>query len=111
MLGYDRIYVSEGIYTNKTVGLRECIFFIKCICHYRYIFKINFRFQPKVCNGCHDMTQKSTNLNDFATVTVKGSDYKVNFWFMAKSEAVDRMKNAYLSKKNRTNTKIKKYLL
>ena len=105
-------FMSQKAYILiKLLACVSVFFFIKCICHYRYIFKINFRFQPKVCNGCHDMTQKSTNLNDFATVTVKGNDYKVNFWFMAKSEAVDRMKNAYLSKKNRTNTKIKRYLL
>ena len=57
------------------------------------------------------MTQKSTNLNDFATVTVKGNDYKVNFWFMAKSEAVDRMKNAYLSKKKQDKYKNKKIFI
>ena len=49
MLKYERIYVSEGIDANKTGGSRECI-----ICHF---LKINFRFQSKACDGCHDITQ------------------------------------------------------
>ena len=44
MLQYDRIYVSEGIDTNKTDGSRECI-----ICHYWYFLGINFRIQSKIC--------------------------------------------------------------
>ena len=46
MLEYDRIDVSEGIDVNKTNSSRRCI-----ICHYCYFFEINFRGQPKVCDG------------------------------------------------------------
>ena len=46
----DRTRVSEGTDTNKTDGSCECI-----ICHYWYFLRINFRFQSKVCGGCHDM--------------------------------------------------------
>ena len=52
MLEYDRIDVSEGIDVNKANGLQKGI-----ICHYWYFLKINFRFQPNVCDGCHDLTQ------------------------------------------------------
>ena len=34
----------------------------------------NFRFQQKVCDGCHDMTQKSLNLDYTAIANVKGYD-------------------------------------
>ena len=30
------------------------------------ILEMNFRFQSKVCNGCHDLMQKSMSFNDFA---------------------------------------------
>ena len=30
------------------------------------IVEMNFRFQSKVCNGCHDLMQKSMSFNDFA---------------------------------------------
>ena len=43
--------MSEGIDIGKTGELHEFI-----ICHYCYFFQINFRFQPNVCDGCHDMT-------------------------------------------------------
>ena len=34
--------------------------------------------------------------DDFGVVTVKGNDYRINFWFMTKNETVDRMKNVDL---------------
>ena len=34
------------------------------------------------------------SFNDAAIVAVKGNDYRINFTFMTKSEAVDRMENA-----------------
>ena len=40
---------------------------------------INFRFQPKVCNDCQDMTQKSMSFNDVAIVSIRGNDYRTLF--------------------------------
>ena len=71
MLEYDRIDVSEGIDTNKTDRLHECI-----ICHYWYFLRLNFRFQSEVSNDCHDMTQKSINFND-VVITTGGNDYRI----------------------------------
>ena len=65
------------------------------------LFDITGSFQPKICNGCHDMTQKSMNFHDAVTVTLKGNDYRIKFRFMTKREAVDRMKNSHLSVKRR----------
>ena len=45
MLEYDSFDVPEEIYVNKTNGLHECVIF-----NYWYLFEINSRFQPKVCN-------------------------------------------------------------
>lgn len=33
-------------------------------------FLVNLIFQPKACNGCHDLTQKSMSFNDVEIVTV-----------------------------------------
>ena len=76
MLEYDRIDVSEGTDVNKTNGSREGI-----ICHYWYFLVINFRFQPKVCNGCHDLMQTAVVFNDAAIFSVKGHDYRICFWY------------------------------
>ena len=59
MLGYDRIDVSEEIDVNKTDGFCGYI-----ICHYWYFLNINFRFDPKICNGCHGSIQKAVSFND-----------------------------------------------
>ena len=32
------------------------------------------KFEPYVCNCCHDLIQKSINLNDVAITSVKGND-------------------------------------
>ena len=37
------------------------------------------KFQPEVCNGCHDLMQKAMNLNDVTIVTVKENDYRIHF--------------------------------
>ena len=50
MLHYDRIDVLEGIDINKTSVSKECI-----ICHYWYFKDIGYKFEPHVCNGCHDI--------------------------------------------------------
>ena len=76
---------SEGIDTSKTDGLCKCI-----ICHYLYFLKINIRFQPKLCDGCRDVTQKSTSFEDVSIVTAKKHDNRINSSFMTKSESVDR---------------------
>ena len=59
MLDYDRIDVSEGINLNKTGDPRKFI-----ICQYWHFLWINCRFQAKVCEGCHDMSQISMSFND-----------------------------------------------
>ena len=83
------IDVSEGIDVNKTTDLCECIIF-----HYWHILKLNFRFQPKLCNGCHDLMQKAMSFNDFAIVSVKGNDCRIIFWHMSKDELINLLRNA-----------------
>lgn len=84
MLKYHRI---EGIDTNKTDRSRDCI-----ICRYWYFIGINIRFQPKACNGCHDMTLKSMSFSDVAVVTIGKDNYRIHFWGIGKNEAMNRRK-------------------
>ena len=60
MLEYDRIDISEGIDVNKTNASKECD-----ICHYCYFKDIGFKYEPYLCNGCHDLTQKAMMLRFF----------------------------------------------
>ena len=79
--------MSEGIDVNIADGLCECI-----NCHYRYFLQINLKFQPEVCNGSHDLTQKAIIFNDVAVVFVKGNDLKFIFCYMSKDEALSLLK-------------------
>ena len=54
MLEYERIDISEGIDVNKTNLSKECD-----LCHYWYFKKIGFKYEPYLCNGCHDLMQKA----------------------------------------------------
>ena len=42
---------------------------------------------------------KTTNFNDVAIASVKGSDYIIHFWRMSKDDAINIMKNFNLDKK------------
>ena len=49
MLKYEKIGISEGIDTNKKSPSKECM-----LCHYWYFKDVGFKFEPHVCNKCHD---------------------------------------------------------
>ena len=60
----------DGIDVNKTSASKECD-----ICHYWYFLNYCFKFQPNVCNRCHDLLM-FFNLSDVATLNIKGSNYR-----------------------------------
>ena len=70
MLYLNKIDVSEGIQVKKTSGSKE-----RDVCHYCYFSNKGFKFQPNVCNSCHDLLMMSVNLSDIAILNIKGSDY------------------------------------
>ena len=74
MLEYNRIDILEGIDTNKTSKSKECN-----ICHYWYFLDKNFNYEKYLCNGCHDLMQKTMNFNDGAIVSIKGKGYRIHF--------------------------------
>ena len=41
--------------------------------------------------------QKAMNFNDVAIVSLKGSDYRINFWYMSKDDAISIMNNCHLN--------------
>ena len=94
MLEYDKIYISEVIDINKTSASKECD-----ICHYWYFLDKNFKYEPYLCNGCHDLMQKAMNYNDVAIVSIKENDYRIHFWYMSKDNAISIMKNSNLNEK------------
>ena len=66
MLEYDKIDISEGTDISKTNAPKECD-----ICHYWYFKDIGFKYEPYLCNGCHDLMQEAMNFNDVALFLLK----------------------------------------
>ena len=61
MVEHDRINISEGNDVNKTSASKECD-----ICQYYYFKDIAIKYEPYLCNGCHDLMQKAMSFNDAA---------------------------------------------
>ena len=81
---------------KKTSALKDCD-----ICHYWYFLIYSFKFQPDVCNRCHDLLIISINLSDVAILNTKSSDYCCIISLISKNEAIKLMQDANLTKKSR----------
>ena len=95
MLEYDRTDISEGIEINKTNTLKECD-----TCHYWYFLDMDFKCEPYLCNGSHNLMQKAMSFNDIAIVSVKGIYYRIHSWYMSKDDTINIMKNSDLNEKS-----------
>ena len=82
MLEYDRIDISEGVDVDKTDRSKECTFR-----HYWCFLNKNFKYGPYLCNGCYDISQKSTDFKNIAIVRIKKSAYRIYFPYMNKHKA------------------------
>ena len=91
MLEYDRIDISEGIDVNKTNTSKKC-----GISHYWYFKGIGFKYEPCLCNVCHDLMQKAMSFNDVAIIYFKESAYRIYFCYMSKDDAISIMNNSNL---------------
>ena len=83
MLEYDKTDISEGIDVNKSSNSREC-----SLCHFWYFINKNFNYRKYICNGCHDMSVKTVNIENLAIVYSKGNAYRIHFWYMRKDDAI-----------------------
>ena len=51
---------------------------------------------PIFYNGCHGLMQKASSFKDVALIYVKGSAYRIYFWYMSKDDAISIMNNSNL---------------
>ena len=89
-------FLKELMLIKKSTS-KECH-----ICHYWYFLNKGFKFQPSVCNECHDLLMMSVNLSDTAILNINGSDYCCFISGISKNEAINFMQNLDLTKKSRT---------
>ena len=90
MLQYEKIDVSGGIYFNKTNASNECM-----LCHYWYFKNDGFKFEPHVCNKCHDVLMTASELKNLAILSVKGVDFRYILWGISKNETVNSLNNCF----------------
>ena len=94
MLQYERIDVSEEIDLNKSDKPKDCM-----ICYYWYFKDIGYKYEPHVCNGCHDLSMVVYNLNDFMILNIKGVDSRCYVLDMSKNDAITLLNNSVLDNK------------
>ena len=83
-----QIDISEEIDINKINLSTECK-----ICHYWHFKDIGFK---QLCNGWHGLMQTVISFNDVAIVYVKGSVYRIHFWYISKDDAIKIINNSNL---------------
>ena len=50
------------------------------ICHYWCFRNIDYKYDPYLCNGCHDLMQKALTFDDVAIVSIKVNNDRIHFW-------------------------------
>ena len=88
---YEKIDISEEIDINKTSASKECM-----LCHYWYFKDVGYKFEPHVCNKCHDVLMTAYELKNIAILNVKSVDYRCIFLGISRNEAVDILNNSVL---------------
>ena len=91
MLEYDTIDMPDRVDVHKTNLSKECD-----ICHDWYFKNFGFKYEPYLCNGCHDLMQKTMSFNKIAIAYVKGNAYRIHFWYMSKDDAINIMNGSNL---------------
>ena len=66
------------------------------ICHYWYFKDIVFKYEPYLCNRCHDLIQKAMSFNNIAIVYIKENAYRIHFWYISKDVAINVMNGSNL---------------
>ena len=94
MLLYEKISISEGIDIDKTIASKECM-----LCHCWYFKDVGFKFEPHVCNKCHDVLITVYELKNVAILNVKGADFRCILRGISGDKAFNRMNNSVLEDK------------
>ena len=94
---FNRIDISEGTDVDKTSESKDCDIY-----QFWYFLNNSFKFQPNVCNRCHNLLMISMNLSDIAILNIKGSDYRCIISLTSKYKVTNPMQNAKWTEKRGT---------
>ena len=94
---FNRIDISEGTDVDKTSESKDCDIY-----QFWYFLNNSFKFQPNVCNRCHNLLMISMNLSDIAILNIKGSDYRCIISLISKYKVTNPMQNVKWTEKRGT---------
>ena len=63
---------------------------------------ISFKFQPNICNRCHDLLMMSMSLHAIAILNIEGSGCCCIISLISKNEAIKLLQNADFTEKIET---------
>ena len=86
---------SEGIDTKKTSSSKKCM-----LCHYWYFKDVGFKFEPHVCNKCHNVLMTAYELKNIGILNVKDVDFGCILLGISRDKAVNRLNNSVLEDKS-----------
>ena len=66
MIQFEEIDVSEAIGINKT-SEKKCM-----LCDNWHFKDVGYKFEPHVCNKCHDVLMTAYKLKNIEILTVRG---------------------------------------
>ena len=69
------------------------------ICHYWHFKDAGYRYEPHVCNECHDLSMMVYYLNDFMILKIKGIDYRWYVFNTSENDAIALLNNSVLDNK------------
>ena len=92
-------YILQMLYYDayKTKEWKECD-----ICHNWYFSNKSFKFQPNVCNRCHNLLMMSMNRSDKAILNIRSADFYCIISGLSKNKAINLMQNVDLNEKSGT---------
>ena len=65
------------------------------ICHK----DIGYKYEPHLCNKCHDLLMVVYDLINFVILNIKGVDYRCHVFNMSKNDAIKLLNNSWLDNK------------
>ena len=99
MIQCKKIDFSVGIDTNKTSASKECMLCHSILCQCIVTKDVGFKFEPHVCNKCHNVLMTIYEFKNIAILNVKGVDYRCILWGISKNEAINILNNSVLEDK------------
>ena len=75
MLQYKKIDASEEIDIYKINASKE-----RMLCHNWHFKAVVFKFEPHVCNKCHDVLMTAYEIKNMAILNAKGVDFRCILW-------------------------------